>query len=127
VVSHHLDGFLRAAVAGLLHPAADPGFTAFPAFGPRARATPEGGPCSGACRAFPAMRFTPFEEFPSSAAVPPHGGPCPPAVTVPPGPAGAEATTSSGIPPPEGDGAFRARRRSEERGAHGHGTSDPTR
>ncbi len=25
VVSHHLDGFLRAAAAGLLHPAADPG------------------------------------------------------------------------------------------------------
>jgi len=30
VVSHHLDGFLRSEVAGLLHPAADLGFAAFP-------------------------------------------------------------------------------------------------
>jgi len=30
VVSHHLDGFLRSELAGLLHPAADPGFAAFP-------------------------------------------------------------------------------------------------
>jgi len=29
VVLHHLDGFLRATVAGLLHPAADLGFAAF--------------------------------------------------------------------------------------------------
>jgi len=29
VVSHHLDGFLRAGVAGLLHPATGRGFTAF--------------------------------------------------------------------------------------------------
>jgi hypothetical protein len=33
VVSHHLDGFLRSEVAGLLHPAADLGFAAFPASG----------------------------------------------------------------------------------------------
>jgi hypothetical protein len=41
VVSHHLDGFLRVGVAGLLHPATGQGFTAFRAC--RQGGAPEGG------------------------------------------------------------------------------------
>lgn len=63
VVSHHLDGFLRAEVAGLLHPATGKGFTAFRVCrqggGPKASSMPG---------TVPAVRFAPFEEFPSSAA-----------------------------------------------------------
>jgi len=63
VVSHHLDGFLRAEVAGLLHPATGKGFTAFRVCrqggGPKATSMPG---------TVPAVRFAPFEEFPSSAA-----------------------------------------------------------
>jgi hypothetical protein len=51
--------------AGLLHPAAEPGFVAFPgSLGPVAR---PGGRWR-ARGAFPATRFTPFKEFPSSTA-----------------------------------------------------------
>jgi hypothetical protein len=81
VVSHHLDGFLRAEVTGLLHPATCQGFAAFCAC--RLTEPPEG---DSACRsALPATRFTPFEDFPSPAAVPHHCGRCLPAVTVLPG------------------------------------------
>jgi hypothetical protein len=63
VVSHHLDGFLRVGVAGLLHPATGQGFTAF-------RACRQGGRPKAASMpgTVPAVRFAPFEEFPSSAA-----------------------------------------------------------
>jgi len=63
VVSHHLDGFLRVGVAGLLHPATGQGFTAF-------RACRQGGRPKAVSMpgTVPAVRFAPFEEFPSSAA-----------------------------------------------------------
>jgi hypothetical protein len=81
VVSHHHDGFLRAEVTGLLHPATCQGFAAFCAC--RFPAPPEGG--ADRRSALPATRFTPFEDFPSPAAVPHHCGRCLPAVTVLPG------------------------------------------
>jgi hypothetical protein len=81
VVSHHHDGFLRAEVTGLLHPATCQGFAAFRAC--RFPAPPEGG--SARRSALPATRFTPFEDFPSPAAVPHHCGRCLPVVTVLPG------------------------------------------
>jgi len=63
VVSHHLDGFLRVGVAGLLHPATGQGFTAF-------RACRQGGRPKAASMpgTVPAVHIAPFEEFPSSAA-----------------------------------------------------------
>jgi hypothetical protein len=45
VVSHHLDGLLRVAVAGLLHPATGQGFTAFRAC--RRRGRPKAARCRG--------------------------------------------------------------------------------
>jgi len=81
VVSHHLDGFLRAEVAGLLHPATGQGFAAFRACRPPA--PPESD--AFVPGSLPATRFTPFEDFPSPAAVPHHCGRCLPAVTVLPG------------------------------------------
>lgn len=45
VVSHHLGGFLRAEVTGLLHPATGPGFAAFHAC--RRRTPPGGGELGG--------------------------------------------------------------------------------
>jgi hypothetical protein len=77
VVSHHLDGFLRTTVAGLLHPAADLGVRRVS----RPRATQESEQArTRATRTFPATGFTPFEEFPSFAAAPHHCGRCPRAV-----------------------------------------------
>lgn len=74
MVSHHLDGFLRATAAGLLHPAAshevrlvspDP----VPSFHPEVSLA--------TWTRFLAARFIPFKGFPSSAAVPHHCGRCP--------------------------------------------------
>ena len=74
MVSHHLDGFLRATAAGLLHPAAshevrlvspDP----VPSCHPKVSLA--------TWTRFPAARFIPFKGFPSSAAVPHHCGRCP--------------------------------------------------
>jgi hypothetical protein len=81
VVSHHLDGLLRAEVAGLLHPATGQGFAAFRAC--RLHGPPEGDSIGRVT--LPATRFTPFEDFPSSAAVLHHCSRCLPAVTVLPG------------------------------------------
>lgn len=84
VVSHHHDGFLRAEVTGLLHPATGQGFAAFHV----------GRPCrpkAGRRGTIPATRFEPFEDFPSPAAGPHHCGRCQPVVTVLPGAVPAEA------------------------------------
>jgi hypothetical protein len=81
VVSHHLNGLLRAKVTGLLHPATGQGFAAFHAC--RLPAPPEGDVVGRV--ALPATRFTPFEEFPSPAAVLHHCSRCLHAVTVLPG------------------------------------------
>jgi hypothetical protein len=64
----------RRSLAGLLHPAADQGFAAFPA---ACDPKPEG---HGPRGAFPATRFTPFEGSPSPTAVPRHRGRCLPEV-----------------------------------------------
>jgi hypothetical protein len=95
VVSHHLDGLLRAKVTGLLHPATGLGFAAF-----RARRFPVPPEGDAVCRvALPATRFTPFEDFPSPAAVPHHCGRCLPVVTVLPG-AGPDRGRCPCRPPP---------------------------
>ena len=86
VVSHHLDGFRRPVdstarfrgwpfrstrVAGLLHPAADPGVRCVSGRG-------SGGDCSPSTSRLPAARFTPLEEVPSPAAVAHPCAPLPP-------------------------------------------------
>jgi hypothetical protein len=80
VVPPHLDGFLRAEVAGLLHPAAGQGFVAFRVHRrPNTRRPSEDGPeCGTLTVALPATRFTPFEVFPSPTAAPRHRGRCHP-------------------------------------------------
>jgi len=74
VVSHHLDGFLRATAAGLLHPAASLEVRyvfRLPVPIPHPKmSNSHYGPV-------PAARFIPFKGFPSSAAVPHHCGRCP--------------------------------------------------
>jgi hypothetical protein len=95
VVSHHLDGLLRAKVTGLLHPVTSLGFAAFRAC--QASTTPEDDAASRV--ALPATRFTPFEDFPSPAAVPHHCSRCLPAVTVLPG-AGPDRGRYPCRPPP---------------------------
>jgi hypothetical protein len=83
VVFHHLDGFLRSEVAGLLHPAAGLGFVVFPGFG-----FPEPDPgepgAGGSTEPFPATCFVPLEGFPPTAAAPHRWGRCLPAVPHPP-------------------------------------------
>jgi hypothetical protein len=67
VVSHHLDGFLRTRAAGLLHPAAGLGFTAFRSASepvPPDTAEAEVGTVADLSSPLPAARFTPFEECP---------------------------------------------------------------
>jgi len=78
VVSHHLDGLLRAQASGLLHPETEWSFAAFPGCAPiihRPKPTTDGRRLP-----FPATRFTPSEEFHSPIAVPHHCGRYPPAV-----------------------------------------------
>ena len=74
VVSHHLDGFLRAKVVGLLHPTADHRVRRIAfvgAIGTSSRWT---------TREIRAAQIVPFEESPSPAAVPRHRGRCLPTV-----------------------------------------------
>jgi len=78
VVSHHLDGFLRAKGCGFVAPRCQPGVRRVSCLPPPA--SPEGDKRGSGT--VPATRFTPFEEFPSSAAVPHHCGRCLLAVTV---------------------------------------------
>lgn len=76
VVFRHLDGFLRSEVAGLLHPAADPGVRCVSST-TRHLCTemPDGRPVLS-----PQTLFVPPEEFPSSIAAPCHHGRYPLAV-----------------------------------------------
>jgi hypothetical protein len=76
VVSHHLDGLLRAGATGLLHPAAGHGVRRVSCF-----RLPPHPKMAWKLVTFPAPRVIPFEEFPSSAAVPHHCGLCPLAVS----------------------------------------------
>jgi len=80
VVSHHLDGFLRPEVAGLLHPAASHEVRRVSCHRPSERGTARSAVLFGVGRAFPAARFTPLEELPPTAAVPHRCGRCPLAV-----------------------------------------------
>jgi len=77
VVFRHLDGFLRSEVAGLLHPAADPGVR-------RVSRTCRHHHCRSSGMERPAHSprayFVPPEGFPSSAGAPYHHGRCPRAV-----------------------------------------------
>jgi hypothetical protein len=79
VVLHHLDGFLRPEVAGLLHPAASHEVRRV-----SCRSTFRSGAAEAAlfrrAEAFPAALFTPFEELAPPAAVPRRRGRCPLAV-----------------------------------------------
>jgi hypothetical protein len=59
VVSHHLDGFLRSKVAGLLHPAADPGVRRV------SREVVIGARAFEPAFTFLATRIAPFKESPS--------------------------------------------------------------
>jgi hypothetical protein len=77
VVSHHLDGLLRSELAGLLHPAADPGVRRVSEL--RLPHAAEAEP--GMRTLFPATH-TPWRTY-SSSAVPRHRGRCLPAVTSP--------------------------------------------
>lgn len=61
VVSHHLDGLLRMRLAGLLHPAADPGIRRVSRVDASCGDAIAGTP-SSAIRALPATRFTPLED-----------------------------------------------------------------
>jgi len=78
VVSHHLDGLLRAEALGLLHPRTGRGSLRFATSAPHVAGRSRRP--AVAISSFRATRFTPFEEFPSPAAVPRRRGRCPLAV-----------------------------------------------
>jgi hypothetical protein len=122
VVPPHLDGFLRAEVAGLLHPAIGHGVRRV-SCRLRQRLTPPGGGASTRddWPAVPATRFTPFKGFPSSTAVPSHDGRCPLVVTLLPDTGSTpKRRPFPALASPEGDPRVSARR-SEERGARDAG------
>jgi len=74
VVSHHLDGLLRARVPGLVASRYRKGFAAFLAPAHRSRDPETVG--YGATGSFPGCAFTPFEEVPPPAAAPHRCGRC---------------------------------------------------
>jgi len=78
VVLHHLDGFLRPEVAGLLHPAASHEVRRVSRF--RASVPTCRNRLVRSAGAFPATLFTPLEELHPTAAVPHRCGRCPLAV-----------------------------------------------
>jgi hypothetical protein len=80
VVSHHIDGLLRVAVAGLLHPATGLGFAVFRACRQRGR------PKAASCRGQSSRRGSdPSKSSPHQQPEAHHCGRCLPVVTVLPG------------------------------------------
>jgi hypothetical protein len=121
VVSHHLGGLLRAAAAGLLHPAAGPGVRRV------SRCLRPGLPkVPRPVGPFPATRIVPFEGFPSTVAVPHHCGRCPPAVgRQPPRPNPGSDTRPGPALHPRTEVRWRLLRRSDR--SRGDGLSPPKR
>jgi hypothetical protein len=80
VVLHHLDGFLRVAVAGLLHPATGQGFAVFRV------CRRYGRPKAARCRGQSSRRGSdPSKSSPHQQPEAHHCGRCLPVVTVLPG------------------------------------------